>query len=369
MNTIPTAQLANGPQDGVLPPGLAVLLDTAGLILGISDGACELLRETRANLLGRSAQRLLSRSLTGASSRTLRAALRGRLDWHGEVHVRGPRDATFRLDCRVMHLTDADQVNGWRLVVARAHGTSRRAVRANRFDLLGQLAGGVLHDVSNAVATLSGHVALADAHAAAGRLPKLRDSLAALARGSEACLGIVGQLRDFARGVAHDAMAPVALDEVARTMERLLRPTLGESTDVHVRADTRVLTCGIGLPSAQQCALNLIVNAREVLRPHGGRITLAALPAHDVGGYCNACGAALAGSGPWVALECSDTGPGFAAAALRVALIPLGARGLDDGGIGLAIVAELAHRAGGHLMVTSRRGFGSSVRVLLRPSA
>ncbi len=109
----------------------------------------------------------------------------------------------------------------------------------------------------------------------------------------------------------------------------------------------------------EQVLLNLILNARNAMKPGGGRLTVIIEPA-DTPGY--------------VAIRIRDTGCGIPAEHLRQIFDPFfTTRGAGDAagtggggtGLGLPVARDLVRQAGGEIHVDSTPGRGSTFSVLL----
>jgi two-component system, cell cycle sensor histidine kinase and response regulator CckA len=120
--------------------------------------------------------------------------------------------------------------------------------------------------------------------------------------------------------------------------------------------------------AAEQCLLNLAVNARDALGNEGGIITLSALPRQHTSGICAACRNPV--NGDYVALICEDNGPGLPPDFLPRAFDAFTTTHARSGGsgLGLAITAELVHRAGGHILLRSNPVDGTCFTLLLEPA-
>jgi two-component system, cell cycle sensor histidine kinase PleC len=116
----------------------------------------------------------------------------------------------------------------------------------------------------------------------------------------------------------------------------------------HVRGDERKLG---------QIIANLLSNAVK-FTPKGGNVTLGAVSNADGG----------------VVISIRDTGVGMTEEEIRVALEPFGqvdgsrARWREGTGLGLPIAKALIELHGGNLMITSIKGKGTDVSVLLPPT-
>ena len=144
----------------------------------------------------------------------------------------------------------------------------------------------------------------------------------------------------------------------------MLRRTLGETIDI-----TTTLAPDLWLTSADasqigDALLNLALNARDAM-PHGGSLTIttsnAHLEARDVAGD----GGVIAGD--FVVLAVNDTGLGMPRDVAQRATEPFfSTKPTGAGsGLGLSIIYGFARQSGGHLLIDSKVGVGTTVKLYL----
>jgi signal transduction histidine kinase len=113
----------------------------------------------------------------------------------------------------------------------------------------------------------------------------------------------------------------------------------------------------------EQALMNLVVNARDAMEG-AGRITVSTTRAPWPGGTTT-CGARLE-AGVYAVLCVVDEGPGVELHARARLFEPFyTTKGAAGTGLGLPIVADVAHAAGGGVVVEEASGRGTSFRLLL----
>ncbi len=141
----------------------------------------------------------------------------------------------------------------------------------------------------------------------------------------------------------------------------IVEGTLGETIEVEWRYCPTPATVVIGQAHVAQVVLNLALNAREAM-PNGGRLAVSTerltVPAGSE---------AVPGPGHWVALRVTDTGQGMAEDVRRHAFEPFfTTKGPGQGtGLGLSICRGIAEQAGGHILVDSEPGRGTTMHFVL----
>jgi two-component system NtrC family sensor kinase len=166
---------------------------------------------------------------------------------------------------------------------------SRRLFHAEKMSAVGQLAGGVAHEINN---PLGGILAFAQLMSQEERDPEDAENLRLIQDAAMRAKRIVESLLRFSRRPRDAERGPVDLAQVLEEAMFLVQPQLREGRLEIARRCAPAVAWGNG-NQLQQIALNLLVNAIQAM---AGRGTL------TVG-----CGLAAAGR---VKLWVQDTGPG-----------------------------------------------------------
>jgi signal transduction histidine kinase len=222
-----------------------------------------------------------------------------------------------------------------------------RLQRTERLATLGQVAGGVAHELRNPLNVVKTSVYYL-LNARNPTAEKKADHLRRIERNVELADGVITALSSFARMPVPE-LRPIDVEPMVREVLEINPP--GDHVVVSVE-------CPPGLPRALgdlaqlRIALgNLVRNARDAM-PQGGRLAIAAR-AED----------------SRLDISVADTGSGIEAAELARIMEPLystKARGL---GLGLAIARSIVEKNQGIIQVASERGRGSvfTIRLLAAP--
>jgi signal transduction histidine kinase len=144
------------------------------------------------------------------------------------------------------------------------------ALQAQRWEAVGRLVGGVVHDFNN---LLTGVMLYCDLLLSSFDTRDRRRRYAEEIRGAiMQATGLVQQLLVFARPQAAQVRS-LLLNEIATSMRNLLVRLIGENIELELRLDPDLALVKIDHAQAQQILLNLVLNARDAL-PDGGRITI-----------------------------------------------------------------------------------------------
>lgn len=244
--------------------------------------------------------------------------------------------------------------------VTARRAAERHAAELARLSALGQLAGGVAHDINNLLMVISLNLELLTESGLGRESEALAAAaLAATIRGHD----ITRQLLSIAQR-STDARRETDIAPLLGTVLPLLAKTMPEG--VRLVTDLRIpdaCRCR-GDPGGLESALtNLVVNARDALAG-GGTIVVECAGAE----LAEAEAARLAiPPGHYVSLAVSDDGPGIPQELLGRVLEPFfttkpSGKGT---GLGLAIAYGFARQAGGTLTLASTPGKGTTARILL----
>src|SRR5262249_17153747 len=143
--------------------------------------------------------------------------------------------------------------------------------QSQKMEAIGRLAGGIAHDLNNALTTIAGYAELALGQLDASQLA--RADVEEIRRGAERAGSVTRQLLAFSR---KELLEPRLFDlnQTIAALGRRLGRLLG--ADIQVRTELAPSVPPIlGDPGQiEQAVINLAVNARDAM-PSGGRLLLA----------------------------------------------------------------------------------------------
>jgi signal transduction histidine kinase len=217
-------------------------------------------------------------------------------------------------------------------------------VRQERLAVLGQLSGGIGHELRNPLGTIKNSVYLLNL-ALDEPTEEVQETLEIMDRAVGTCENIIRSLLDFARG------RPPARQEV--NLKQLIQETLfgvarPEGVEIVTQLDQAPATLWADPDQLARVFGNLALNAVQAM-PEGGRLTVQA----------------QISSPGWVQVSFSDTGVGIPPENLDRLFEPLfttKSRGL---GLALALVKSLVEGHGGKVEGQSKVGEGSVFTVSL----
>lgn len=240
-----------------------------------------------------------------------------------------------------------------RLLEAKLH-------QASKLEALGQLAGGIAHDLNNMLSPILGYGLLIK-----DKLPDtevgIRQDLGLIIDAAERSSKLVRQLLIFARKQSIEIKS-VDFNESIIAFEPMLRRMLRENIVVsfHLSPDVGAI---LGDPGQlQQILINLAVNAQDAM-PQGGRLIIETNRVQLDDAFLRLHGGEIAG--PHAVLSVSDTGIGMDRETQQKIYDPFfTTKGPGKGtGLGLATVYAIVKRHSGYIHVYSEPGRGTTFRL------
>jgi PAS domain S-box-containing protein len=234
--------------------------------------------------------------------------------------------------------------------VTRMAHLERHLDQVQRAAVLGQLAGGIAHDINNVLT-----VVLANAEMLS-RTTQPRPETSRLVDGirqaTQQGAGLTRQLLTFTR--RHPAvMESFELGPRVGDAVRMLEPSLGEQ--IVVELDLPTTGCGIHADPrlVEQLVVNLVINARDAMTS-GGRLTVR-VEATDASHSVPAA--------ERVVLEVTDTGMGMTPETAKRVFEPFFSTKEQGTGLGLAVVQRVVEQSSGTISLDSEEARGTTFRV------
>ncbi len=244
--------------------------------------------------------------------------------------------------------------------------TERRALekqlrQAQKFEAVGQLAGGVAHDFNNVVGAMMGWADLGLQEASADS--RLRNCFQKIRDQASRAAGLTRQLLAFAR---RQVMQPrtMHLNQTVAEVVGLLEKVIGVQIEVKTVLAPDLEAARADPTHLEQVLVNLCVNARDAM-PGGGRLVIETRNVTFDEEYCRRHG--HGSPGRYVLLSVSDTGVGMDAATMERIFEPFfTTKEMGKGtGLGLSVVYGIVKQHDGFINVYSEPGQGSTFCVYL----
>lgn len=230
-----------------------------------------------------------------------------------------------------------------------------------RMEIVGQLAGGMAHEMNNLLAGVGGSLELLQRRMGQGRMERI-DEYVHVARDSvQRAMALTHRLLAFARSQPLQPR-PVNVNTLLLELKPLVHQALGPDFDVHWQLDVAPWPIRVDCAQLEIAMLHLCSNARDAAAEQGVltvRTSNERLPARTLHGESIP-------AGDYVAILVEDGGTGMPAEILSRAFEPFFTtkpKGRGSG-LGLAMVYGFVHQSGGHVWIESSPSDGTVVTLL-----
>src|SRR5450432_501865 len=217
--------------------------------------------------------------------------------------------------------------------------------QAQKMEAVGQLTGGIAHDLNNILTVITGTIEIL----------------------AEAVADLTQRLLAFAR---KQPLQPREVDVNSLVIEatNLLRPTLGEHVEVRIMLAGDTARALIDPSQLTNAILNLALNARDAMA-EGGQLTIETSNVVLDDSYASMNGEVTAGN--YVMVAVTDSGHGIPANILENVFEPFfTTKEIGKGsGLGLSMVYGFVKQSNGHIKIYSEKDHGTTVRIYLPQAA
>ncbi len=235
--------------------------------------------------------------------------------------------------------------------------------QAQRLTTVGELSGGMAHELNNLLMIIGGNLELIEIQAQDKRDASAkfaRTAYQAVERGAE----LIRHLLAFSR---KQPLAPKLTDVNAFMTDsiKMLQRLLGESVAVKFVPGANLWPTVIDQGLLQTTLVSLGTNARDAM-PKGGSLIIET--SNEILDEIHAGRFADVSPGQYVLISVTDTGGGMPADIAKRAFEPFfTTKPVGKGtGLGLSVVYGFVKQSGGHVAIYSEEGRGTTVRVYLR---
>ena len=241
------------------------------------------------------------------------------------------------------------------------HSSEEQLRETQKLEAVGRLAGGVAHDMNNA---LNAIIAFADlALQGAGDNEPLREDIGEIRLAADRAAGITRRLLAFSR---RQVLQPqiVEVNAIVTSVEGMLRRLIGEEIALSLRLAPDAGWVKSDPAQIEQVIINLALNARDAM-PEGGQLTIETdvlhLEVEQAGEFDTIA------PGDYAVLRIFDSGRGMSPEILAHAFEPFfTTKDLARGsGLGLPVVYGIVKQSGGQIRVHSELGKGTRVEIYL----
>ena len=233
--------------------------------------------------------------------------------------------------------------------------------QAQKMEAVGQLAGGVAHDFNNLLAVIIGYGEIIEERL--NNDDPIRVKVEQITKAGKRGAGLTRQLLAFSR---QQILAPriLSLNSIVADVQKMLQRLIGEDVRLVTTLSSNLASVKADQGQIEQVIMNLAVNARDAM-PDGGTLTIETanvlLDEHDLPIHPELS------TGPFVMLAVTDNGTGMDVEVQKHIFEPFFTT-KEQGkgtGLGLATVYGVVNQSGGHILVDSKLGRGTTFKIYL----
>jgi len=346
---------------------LMVVTDRAGVWRNVNPALTRTLGWTEADLRDRSSDWIMHPDDRETTRSQIAALAGGAPMIRFESRLRH-RDGTYRW-LSWMAVPDEDRVyavardiTADKAAAERLKATEDALRQSQKMEAVGQLTGGIAHDFNNLLTGIVGSLDLMQTRLDQGRTDSLPRYINAAMTSANRAAALTHRLLAFAR---RQPLVPksVEANHLVLSLEDLLRRTIGETIELRIVAADGLWSTLCDPNQLESALLNLAINARDAM-PEGGTLTIATGNAQVA--TLNSPVPALS-PGDYVCITVTDTGTGMTPEVVARAFDPFfTTKPLGQGtGLGLSMIYGFAQQSKGHVVIDSRLGHGTSVKLYL----
>ena len=240
----------------------------------------------------------------------------------------------------------------------------KKALEAQHLESLGVLSGGIAHDFNNLLAVILGNASLISKSLPQGSKEFI--FMQRIEETSKKAASLCKQMLTYA-GKGTLNMEPLELSELVHDMSVLLEVSLLKNVSVDYNLQANLPYFDGDIAQIQQLVMNMITNANEAMREHGGRIGLHTYSIDLAAGDVQAAGISQCvgevKSGTYVCLEVSDEGCGMDQETQQRIFEPFFTTKFTGRGLGMSSMLGTVQGHGGLITLESELNRGTTFRV------
>jgi PAS domain S-box-containing protein len=338
---------------------LALVLDDSGAILEANAASIRALGYTPAELAAAKLDSLLAAESAAAWRKVEPALRRGERLRDQPLKLRAKDGASVEVNANGSAAGASRRVWLSMRDVTETRKLEHQLRQSQKLEILGTLAGGIVHDFNNVLGGILGYASLLRTYLK--DRPTASKYVETIERAAVRGAELSGRLLSASRK-SPGQLLPVNLNQVVEETLELLAHTISKRIRIDKRLDPGLHLMMADASQLQQIVLNLCVNARDAM-PEGGLLRVST---RLLGGVETGEPGRPERPGRNVRLSVEDTGVGMDAKTLARLFEPFfSTKGEAGTGLGLSVVYGIVKSLGGDVGVKSSPGRGARFEVVL----
>jgi signal transduction histidine kinase len=246
----------------------------------------------------------------------------------------------------------------------RVEETLRQSLK---MEAVGQLTGGLAHDFNNLLTGISGSLELVRMRIAQGRTVEIGRYIGIAMTSVSRAAALTHRLLAFSRRQTLDPK-PTNVNQLVIGMKELLVRTVGPGVQVETKLATDPWPALCDPNQLENALLNLVLNARDAM-PEGGHLLIETRNSifPNWHGAPKGVPPGKVPAGEYMGLFVIDTGTGMPRDVIAHAFDPFfTTKPTGEGtGLGLSMIFGFVQQSGGHVLLSSEEGQGTTVAIYL----
>jgi PAS domain S-box-containing protein len=351
-------------------------IDQNGHFLEVSEGYCQITGYSKAELLNMNVYDMdASKNIEGRLENFKRLlesggktfeALRRRKDgivWTAEINASHSMLNDGSLFVFFHNITERKEME------KKNEDLRQQLNHIQKLDSIGRLTAGIAHDFNNVLASILGfnefNQDISNDMPDGSLKEELRYNVSQVEIAAQRAVELINKMLTYTRQKSSKKAIDIKpTSQVIEEVVNMLRSGLTSKFQVELNLNQK-LNVDMDAIDMHQVMTNLLVNARDAMKKQGnGFIKIQLQKVYDVDCQCDACFTRIAGD--FIELSVSDSGTGIDKETKIHIFDPFfTTKEIGEGtGLGLSVVNGIVRHAGGHILIDSKMGVGTTFRLL-----